>query len=154
MKREVAQAVVDELVPRADVLTPNLWELGFIAGRALEDEVAVLAAARGLAPRVLVTSAPAGADRTGVLDVTPHAAWRLSHGRFATAPNGTGDLLAALAVAAILDGETSPNDARRAAAGVVDALDGALALGADNLPLARRGGDLRRPRAPVMIEAL
>src|SRR5271166_4139013 len=58
-----AEAVRSELVPLADILTPNRFELGWLAGRAITDMSSAVAAARKFAPSaVLVTSAPADAE--------------------------------------------------------------------------------------------
>ena len=161
-KPEVALAVAEHLLPRADLITPNLWELGHLAGRAVETEDEALSAAQALRPRlpgrrVLVTSSPAAPGRACVLDVSDAGVWRFSHGRVSQAPNGVGDLFAALLGAALVDpvspvsGETA---VRRAVAGVADALDAAIARGQEDLELAEDDIDPRAPLAPVSLEVL
>ena len=162
VKPEVAAALAAELLPRADLITPNLWELGHLNGHPVETEDQAVAAARALSARVaggrvVVTSAPAGPGRTGVLDVSGAGVWRFSHGRVTHAPHGVGDLFSALLGGALtdpagpVDGETA---VRRAVGGVADALDAALARGRDDLELVAADPDLRAPLAPVMVETL
>ena len=92
-----------------------------------------------------------------MLDVSDAGVWRFSHGRVSQAPNGVGDLFAALLGAALVDpvspvsGETA---VRRAVAGVADALDAAIARGQEDLELAEDDIDPRAPRAPVSLEVL
>lgn len=159
VKPAVSAAVIADLVPRADILTPNLWELGHITGQPVATTAEAIAAAHGLcAPdrnrRVLVTSAPAGPGMTGVLEVGPQGIWRVTHGRMATAPNGTGDLFAALVIAGVIEGRDSPGAVMRAAAGVVDALDATVAANAQDLVIVTLGARLHHPQAPVTVEAL
>ncbi len=154
VKPEVAQAVVAHLIPRADLITPNLWELGYLTGAPVGDLDQAVAAARLVGRRVVATSAPAGPDSLGVLEVCDGQAWLLRHARAVHAPNGTGDLFTALLTAALLDGLSSPGAALRAAGGVVQAVDAAQAFGVDDLPVARLGATLAIPTAPVSVEAL
>jgi pyridoxine kinase len=59
-----AIALRDLLVPLADVLTPNAFELGWLSGQPIADEVTAVSAAQSLSrPAVVVTSAPAGSPR-------------------------------------------------------------------------------------------
>ena len=77
----VARAVADRLVPLSDWITPNLWELGHLAGADLGDAAATVAAARKLGKPALVTSAPAHADEIGMLFVEAGAATLFAHPR-------------------------------------------------------------------------
>jgi pyridoxine kinase len=111
----VVEAVRDRLAPEADILTPNLFELGLLAGSAVTDETEAITAARSVIARgpsaVAVTSAPAGADRTGILLVTGDAAWSMTTPLIACDAKGTGDLFAAL----LLHGTITDVDIREAA---------------------------------------
>src|SRR5688572_14835095 len=57
VKYEVAEAVEKRLVPLADWITPNLWELGFLADRQIETAAQARDAVRALGRPALVTSA-------------------------------------------------------------------------------------------------
>ena len=153
--KETADAIASELVPRADILTPNLFELGYLAGRVIVSESEAVAAARSLkAPLVVVTSAPSAAAESTTLLITPEGAHRLRTARFASAPHGTGDLLAALLLARLVKGET-PLDALAAAISSVHRLIGlAVAMGADYLPHVEHQELLVSPASCVQIERI
>ena len=53
---DVAKAVMEELVPRADILAPNVWELSYLTGAEIGAPSDALAAARSLGRPVLVSS--------------------------------------------------------------------------------------------------
>ena len=154
VKPDVAEAILSALVPRADLITPNLWELGHIVGREVVTLDDAIAAAKSLHRPVVATSAPAGPDHMGVLEVRDGAVWRFSHAKMLEAPNGTGDLFTALVTAALLDDLAAPNAVLRAVSGVAQALDAAIAFGVHDLPVARLGASLRAPTAPVQVEVL
>lgn len=135
VKPEVSKAVVEELVPLADWLTPNLWELEHITGSSLTDAAQVLSAARRLAPRVLVTSCPAPPGETGLLLSEPTGAVRLRHPKRPTAPNGVGDLVAAVFGARLAGGADSLAAAREAAQAVCAVVDAAASSGLSELPI-------------------
>ncbi|MCB1341215.1 MAG: pyridoxal kinase [Pseudooceanicola sp.] len=97
---EVAEAIRDRLVPRADVLTPNLFELSWLTGMPVRTLAEVTAAARALGREVLVTSAPSGPGRIGVLRVADRLS-RWSAPMRAGVPQGTGDAFAALIAAGL-----------------------------------------------------
>ena len=99
----VALALARDLVPRADLIAPNAWELERLAGAAVAGPTSAMAAAASLGRPTLVSSLDAGAD-IGVLYSDDRQAWLASHPRSAEAPKGTGDLLTALFVAAVLEG--------------------------------------------------
>jgi pyridoxine kinase len=118
---EVAAAIAADLVPRADLATPNAWELAWLTNRSLDDP---LAAARALARPVLVSSVDLGAE-IGVIYADAQEAWLVAHPRLEQAPNGTGDRLTADFTAARVLG-FSPRDALVQA---VDAVAETLGLG-------------------------
>lgn len=101
---DTAQALKLRLVPLADCLTPNAFELAFLAGRsaARPDEAAV--AARALNKPVIATSVPAGPGRLAVVAVDGNAVVTSEVDRLEGVPHGTGDLLAAEALNARLGG--------------------------------------------------
>jgi pyridoxine kinase len=99
---EVALMIAADLVPRADLVAPNAWELARLNGVADGDP---LGAARALGRPVLVSSVAVG-EEIGVLYADGREAWLASHRRLDEAPHGTGDRLIALFTAALLRGET------------------------------------------------
>jgi pyridoxine kinase len=122
--RDVAEALAGEVVPKADVVTPNAFELGWLTGRAVEDRASALDAARALHATgpglVFVTSIPEGDDSLGLLAVSADRAWGLSVPklRFPVAPNGAGDAIAGM-IAAHLTRGAGPDQALAAAGNAI-----------------------------------
>jgi pyridoxine kinase len=112
--RDIAAFFQQEAVPRADVVTPNAFELGMLVGDTVATVASAVAAARDVLARgprlVVVTSLELDAARIGVLAVTKDAAWQVAvpRLRFPIAPNGAGDLLAALLAGASARGRDTP----------------------------------------------
>jgi pyridoxine kinase len=122
--REVAEALAHQVVPHADVVTPNAFELGWLTGRAVTDRDSALAAAQALRTTgpglVIVTSIPEGEGSLGLLAVTATRSWALSVPklRFPVAPNGAGDALAGLLAAHLTRG-AAPDQALAAAGNAI-----------------------------------
>ena len=149
---EVCQAVKTELIARADLVTPNVFELEFLAGRRLDGVSDIIAAARGLKRPALVTSAPAGEGEIGVLYVDETTAVLAAHRRLKSVPQGTGDLICALYTAGLIEGLAPASALERAARATAEAVETADALLANELPIVAMGDRLVRPTAEVRIE--
>ena len=107
----------DHVLPRADIATPNQFELDFLAGRATRTLDEVLAAAdqvRATGPRhLLVTSVvhdSSPADLLEVIAVSDDGAWAVTTPRLPITVSGAGDMVAALYLAHLTD-SGSPADA-------------------------------------------
>ena len=151
---QAAEAVAERLVPLADWITPNLWELGRLSGRDVPDAAGAAAAARALGRPALVTSAPAGADEVGLLYVRADEAVLFAHPRLAVAPSGTGDLVAASFGASLVEGLPPALAAERAARAAYEAVQAAQAWNASELPVVALGPRLKNPVAQVRAERL
>jgi pyridoxine kinase len=151
---DVALAVAERLVPLADWITPNLWELGRLTGGPIGDAASAIAAARRLGKPALITSAPAGDGQTGLLLVAAERATLFAHPRLAQAPNGTGDLVTASFGAGLVEGLSPEAAAERAAGAASEAVQAAQDWRAPELPIVALGGRLVRPTAPLRIERL
>jgi pyridoxine kinase len=118
----VAEAMGRDLLPLADIVTPNRFELATLAGRPVATETDAIAAARALdRPLVLATSVPCNDGRIGTAAVTASQAWIARTARIDNPPNGIGDLLAALFLADRLTGADLPT-ALGHSAGIIDRL--------------------------------
>ena len=96
----------DTVVPAADIITPNHFELDFLAGRTtttLDEILAAVDDVRARGPRdVLVTSVLHGDVPEGRLDViavSDEGAWAVETPLLPITPNGCGDVTAALYLA-------------------------------------------------------
>jgi pyridoxine kinase len=112
--KETAEAIRDRLIALADIATPNLFELGWLAGTPVAGPDAAMAAARRLGPAtVIVTSAAESGVDVATLLVTKEACIENAAPKRAGIPNGAGDLLAGLLLGHLLNGQ--PQEAALAA---------------------------------------
>jgi pyridoxine kinase len=132
VREPVAEAIAADLVPRADIVAPNAWELGRLSNTAVTSSEEAVAAARSLGRPVLVSSVSVG-DDIGVAYVDGRTAWLGAHAASPAAPNGTGDLLTVLFTAALVEGLPIPDAFRAAVSGVAEAV--LAAGGAPELPI-------------------
>ena len=103
----VADAVRRTLLPRADILTPNAFELGWLSRRPVATLAQAQAAAAALAsvgPQILVTSPPVDAHTTGLLAFGDGAPRLFRTARRAPVPHGTGDVFAGFVAAGLPPG--------------------------------------------------
>ena len=136
----------ERVVPVADVLTPNQFELGFMTGHEslaepspVEDVLAAADEVRAIGPSVvLVTSvdrADAPADTIEMLAVTDEGAWIVQTPRLPMKANGSGDITAALFTAHLRTSGSAADALSRTAASVFDVLDATLRSGERELRL-------------------
>ena len=141
----VAEAMAKLLLPLADIVTPNRFELASLTSRRIEDAAAAVSAGRTLGRKlVLATSVPASGGRIGTAAIAADKVWLTTATRVAHAPSGTGDLLAALFLGWLLKDEPLPEALARATGAVAElivasgpAKDLALIAGQDALLSAR-----------------
>ena len=160
VREGIPEAIRDRLVPLADVVTPNPFELELLTGVT----PATLDAAR-TATRILVGRGPGLVIATGlqltempgelgVLAATREEAWLVRHPRRAVRVWGTGDAFAALFLGIYL----GRRDPRLALEHAVAALDEILAVAeaanADELPLALAQDAVVHPRSRFTAERL
>jgi len=152
----VAEAIRDELVPLADITTPNRYELGWLSGASLDSNSQIIEAALALGPgKVLVTSAvPMMAGGIGNLLLTDRVALLAEHRMVGDAPNGLGDLTSALFLARLLKGETEERALQMTTAAVFEILARSVKRGADELMLSEDYSSFLNPMAMVQLRQL
>lgn len=153
---DIAAAIRDQLLPLADIATPNLFELGWLMGEQPLTTAETVACAKRLGPAtVMVSSAPAmlrgtsaallvGAQET-LLAETP---------LFDKIPHGAGDLASALFLGHLLRGAPAHGALERSLASVFEILQRTVREGADELALIACQEALVRPAGPVHIRRL
>ncbi len=108
VSNDVAISIRDELLPLASCITPNCFELGWLAGKPVSNKAEVLIAAATLpCKEILATSIPLDADNLATLAITGSAYEETSSPLKQEVPHGTGDFLAGLYLAARLNGYES-----------------------------------------------
>lgn len=152
----LAESLRDELIPIADIATPNRFELEWLSGTKLDDMRSVMAAAMDLGPSsMLVTSAPAlMAGGIANLLLTPSAALLAEHRLIDKPPNGLGDLTSAVFLARLLDGQAPAKALQSTTASVFEILARTAKRGADELQIETDAQSLLHPMAMVQLRHL
>jgi pyridoxine kinase len=132
----------DTVLPQADLLTPNHFELDFLAGRTtrtLDEVLAAVDEVRGRGPRdVLVTSVLHSEVADGSLDVvavSDAGAWVVTTPLLPISPNGCGDVTTALYLAHLTTTGSPALALERTTGSVFAVLEATLAAGAREIQL-------------------
>lgn len=155
---DTAAAMRDELLPLADIATPNRHELAWLAGTGpLDTAEAVAAAARGIPPAmVLATSTPAfmRGSIANLLALADGGTFLAEHRLVDGPPNGSGDLVSALFLAHVLRGLTPEDALARTTASIFEIVSRAAARGSDELMPQADRESLTRPAAMISVRNL
>ncbi|MGC1212321.1 MAG: pyridoxal kinase PdxY [Micromonospora sp.] len=132
----------DTVVPRADIVTPNQFELEFLAGRTTNSPQELLDAVdavRATGPRhVLVTSVLHGDVPQGSLEVvavSDEGAWAVTTPLLPISPNGGGDVTAALYLAHLRTTGSPATALERTTNSIFAILEATLAAGTREIQL-------------------
>lgn len=152
-----ASAMRAQLLPLADIITPNPFELSWFAGveTPSRNEELIELARRLAVPTTLVTSAHGlKSGHIGNLLLDGGTAHLAEHRRMEGPPNGLGDLTAALFLGHRLSG-SAPADAMVDAIGSVqEVMLRTLSEGSDELLLESAIRSLLKPHAKVALRTL
>lgn len=138
------EAFQTRLLPLADIVTPNRFELGILTKRPVGDVAEAAVAARSLlggpdrrGPRLALVTGLDDRDEMIVLAATAEQVWQLRTPRlpFSPEPSGTGDVLAALLFGRLLSGLSVPEAVELAVSGLFAVLEQSITLGRRELAL-------------------
>ena len=130
-----AEAICDQLVPRAHIVTPNAFEWGYVTGSLDEPREAPPRALAGTR-ETLVTSVE-HAGRIGAQLFAGDRVHRVLHERFEDMPHGGGDALAADYLAQRVLGQSPETALGAAVSSVFAMMRAADAMDAGELPFVR-----------------
>ena len=143
----------ERVVPQADVITPNQFELGFLTGtepRSLEETLKSADLAREMGPRtILVTSVERPDAPEGTLEmmaIDDDGAWIVQTPRLPLKANGSGDVTAALFTAHRHEAGSSAEALGRTVSSVFDLLQNTLDSGERELQLVESQETFAAPR--------
>jgi pyridoxine kinase len=132
----------EKVVPVADIITPNQFELGFLTGTepdTLESTLASVDLAHAMGPRtVLVTSVERPDREEGTIEMLAadeHGAWIVQTPHLPMKANGSGDVTAALFTAHYVETGSAKTALERTASSVYDLLKATLESGERELLL-------------------
>ncbi|KQR54494.1 pyridoxamine kinase [Leifsonia sp. Leaf336] len=148
----------DRVVPVADIITPNQFELGYLTGTEpadLESTLASVDAARAMGPRtVLVTSVERPdqpEDTIEMLAVDDAGAWIVQTPRLPLKANGSGDVTAALFTAHYVASGDAASALSKTVSSVYDLLDRTLQSGERELQLVESQESYASPREQFTV---
>ena len=149
----------ERVVPVADIITPNQFELGFLTDTsptALTEVLASADAALAMGPStVLVTSVEAVPEGSiGLLAVTDEGAWLVQTPRLPMKANGSGDLTAALFTAHLHETGSPAEALGRTASSVFAVLRATLDSGERELRLVAAQDAIAHPAGEFEVRAV
>ncbi|WP_338832017.1 pyridoxal kinase PdxY [Bradyrhizobium sp. 27S5] len=163
VRPDIPPLVRDQLCPLADIITPNHFEFEFLCGARVTTTDEIVAQARELMARgpatIVVTSAElAGTPDSEIetLAIERTGAWRVRTPRVPISPSGTGDLFAALFVAARVRGLATPDALSHAASGIHGVLQRTAQRGTEEMRIVESADVMLDPKprfAAIAISA-
>src|SRR5258708_7744834 len=163
VKPGIAEWLRDRAAPEADILTPNAYELGVLAGRAVDTTATALDAMQAVRARsrrstctVIATGLALGdapPETLTSLAVDGRGAWRVGVPRVHHAAHGAGDIFAAVLLGRMLSGDALP----QALAGASACLSRIIArtdAGAADLAIVAAQDEIAAPRQLPPVEGL
>ena len=147
-----AKAIISKLLPFADIITPNAWELSYITHKPAAELEAIVETAASLNTACLVTSVP-HKKTIGAVFIDGPARYFVHHEEFASVPHGGGDSLAATFLAHLLSGDLRRDALAKSVASIFAILSAAVESDAGELPLVREQDALVIAK-PLPIEIL
>lgn len=151
--KDIPDFMRNRAVPAADFITPNRFELGWLANQSVNSESDAIAAARrlignGRLKAVVVTGLPVGTDGLAALTVEAGAAWRVSTPKLkfdASVCCGAGDMTTALLVANFVKTHRLPESLAKAVSSVWGIIKAAEQTNAADIPLIAAQSQIAAP---------
>jgi pyridoxine kinase len=153
VQADIPPLVRDRLCRLADIITPNHFEFEWLCGAKVTTTDQAIAQAQALLARgpstIVVTSAeladlPDGQIET--LAVERSQAWRVRTPKLPISPSGTGDLFAALFVAARIQEKDTPDALGHAASAIFAVLERTAISGTEEMRIVESAELLAQPK--------
>jgi len=153
----IPERMRQDLVPRADIVTPNRFELAALTGHEVSDLPTALAAAAALragGPRLVVATGLPLPDGLGVLAAADDEAWLVTTPRRPVAFGGTGDVFSALFLGHYLRSGVVQMGLERAVSAIYALVERGCEGGAKELPLVALQDEFVAPEQRFVAEPL
>jgi pyridoxine kinase len=148
----------DQAIAMADIVTPNRFELEWLAGRPVSSLAEAAAAAAELRERgpgiVLVTSLDLTADHIAVVAAGPDSVWAVDTPRLPIEATGCGDAVAALFLGWLLRGKPLPEALAATIAAVYGVIEATMRSASGELALVAAQDELLSPTRSVSLQQL
>jgi pyridoxine kinase len=149
----------DQVVPAADVITPNHFELNHLAGwetRTLQEVLDAVDVVRATGPsNVLVTSVvTTNPHELELVAVSDEGAWAVTTPLLPITPNGGGDVTAAVYLSHLLSTGSTPDSLGRTANTLFAILDQTLRSGRRELELITSQESIANPPTTYAVRQL
>jgi pyridoxine kinase len=152
VQADIPPLVRDRLCPLADLITPNHFEFEWLCGTKATTTGQVIAQAQALLARgpstIVVTSAELADTPDGEIEtlaIERSRAWRVRTPKLPISPSGTGDLFAALLVAARVGRSNTPDALGHAASAIFAVLERTAARGTEEMRIVESAELLAHP---------
>jgi pyridoxine kinase len=153
---DIPPLVRDRLCPLADIITPNHFEFEWLCGAKATTSGQLIGAAQALMASgpstIVVTSAELKDTADGEIETVAIErssegirAWRAGTPKLPISPSGTGDLFAALFVAARVRGSNTPDALGHAVSAIFAVLERTAARGTEEMRIVESAELLVRP---------
>ncbi|MEV6344841.1 pyridoxal kinase PdxY [Actinoplanes sp. NPDC051851] len=156
---EIPVLLRDTVVPVADIITPNQFELGFLTGTepaSIESTLEAVDLARAMGPStVLVTSVERPDRDEGTIEmlaVDGAGAWLVTTPHLPFKANGSGDVTAALFTAHYVETKSAAVALERTASSVFDLLEATFSSGKRELQLIQAQEFYASPRLQFAVK--
>ena len=153
VQADIPPLVRDRLCRLADIITPNHFEFEWLCGAKATTTDQAIAQAQALLARgpstVVVTSAEVADVPDGQIEtlaVERSQAWRVRTPKLPISPSGTGDLFAALFVAARVRGSDTPDALGHAVSAIFGVLERTASSGTEEMRIVESAGLLTHPK--------
>lgn len=151
----------ERVMPQADLITPNQFELGYLTEtepETLEDTLVSVAKAREMGPSTVLVTSVLRPDRPEgtieMLAVHGDGAWIVQTPQLSMKANGSGDVTAALFTAHLLESGDAGVALGRTVSSVFDLLQLTLDSGKRELQLVQSQDTIADPRMQFEVEQL
>ena len=148
----------DRALALADVVTPNRFELEWLAGVPVRSLPEAAAATEGLRQRgpgiVLATSLEPVADRIAAVAAGPDGVWAVETPRLPIEATGCGDAVAALFLGWLLKGKSVADALAATIAAIYGVIEATIRSGGGELALVAAQDELVSPSRPVVLQQL
>jgi pyridoxine kinase len=145
----------DRALAHADIVTPNRFELEWLAGAPVQSLPETAAAVEALRQRgpgiVLATSLELVADRITAVAAGPDGVWAVETPRLPIEATGCGDAVAALFLGWLLKGKSMRTALATTIAAIYGVIEATMRSGSGELALVAAQDELVSPSRPVSV---